>query len=153
MNLAPISTPGSVEVTALSRQRTDGTIENIVQERLDVVMNSYVWEPWLVGVGADVTLAHENQWGDDSGSSFLGSADATISVLPVSDYPVTINLAHLDSRASGDFGASDYIRDRASISGRARYDAHLNGGFNASLERTDREDSGVLDSQNLSLNV
>ena len=153
MTLAPISTAGSVQTTALTRRSTDGTTEHTLLQSGSVAVDSYVWQPWFIRTNGDLSIAYDQTFGGDDGASLRSSAGATIQVLPLSKYPVTVNLAHTDSRVSGEFGGSDFIRDRASVNARAAFTQNLNAGLTASWDRTDREDSGILNTQNVSLDA
>jgi len=153
MTLAPISTAGSVQTTALARRSTGGDAEQLVQQTGTLVLDSYVLEPWLARVGGELSLAFEQDFGDEPGSSLQGSGSATLAVLPQSKYPVTVNLAHLDSRVSGEFSGSDFTLDRGSLTARAAITDNFRGGLVASWDRTDRDDSGVLNSRNVSLDL
>lgn len=83
----------------------------------------------------------------------LGSVDGTLSLLPLSRYPVTISAGHIDSRASGEFGDSDFVTDRAALSARAAFGQNLRAGLRASWTRTDRSGSGVTSSERIHLDA
>lgn len=153
MSRAPIVPNGSVQTTALNRVSTNGDTEYSVQQAATLVLDSYLWEPWFARVNGDFTTAYDTRFGDDDGSSLVGTGSATLSVLPRSKYPATLNLSHTDSRVSGDFGDADFTRDRAALSARGVYGETIRGGVTASFDRTEREDSGVLNSHDLSFNV
>lgn len=153
MNLAPVSAAGSVQTTAFARRSTGGDREQTIQQTGTLVLDSFVWEPWIATVDGEVSLAYEQNFGDERGSAVLGSGTATLAVLPRSNYPVTLSLSHLDSRVGGEFGGSDFVLDRGAITMRAAPSASLRGGVNASWDRTDRDDSGVLNARNLSVDA
>ncbi|MFQ5565928.1 MAG: hypothetical protein ACE5EU_06170, partial [Paracoccaceae bacterium] len=153
MSLAPVSTTGSVQTTVIGRRDRDGTSELTVQEGFGIDVASYIWQPWFIQVRGGVDVAHDKTFGADGGSSFSGSADATISVLPMSKYPVTLGFAHLDSFASGDFSGARTTTDRAFLTASAVLTQNLRGGLRASWSRSDREDSGVDTTQTVDLNI
>jgi len=153
MTVAPISTSGTVQTTVVSRRDTSGRTEHSIQQNVGVAADSYVWQPWFARVNGTGDISYEKKFGDESGSSLRGSGSATLSVLPLSRYPVTIGLSHFDNRVSGDFASSDFTRDRASINARAVLTQNLRSGLNASWQRTDREDSGLLESRNVGIDL
>jgi len=153
MNLAPISTAGSLQSTIVGRSSNNGDNELTVQESASIDVASYIWQPWFVQVRGGVDFAHDKTFGSEGDSSFSGSADATISVLPMSNYPVTLGLAHSDSYASGDFSGDRSTSDRAFINASAVLTQNLRGGMSASWDRTDQEDSGIQNTQTVSLNL
>ena len=153
MTVAPIETAGSVQTTALTRRGTNGSVEHTLQQTGTIVLDSYVWQPWFARTSGDFTIAAEKVFGDDNGLALNGNANATIAILPLSKYPVTLNLTHADSRVSGDFGGSDFIRDRAAINARAAFTQTLRAGMNASWDRTDRTDFGVINVQTLNVDA
>jgi hypothetical protein len=154
MTLAPVATTGTVQTTVINRRSTDGSSELTVQEGFGIGIDSYLWHPWFAQVNGSVDFSHEKTFGADGGSSFRGSADATLSVLPQSKYPVTLGVSHSDSRASGEFSSIDFTRDSAFINARAVITQNLSGGLRASWSRTDQTDTAVQTTQvvNLTLN-
>jgi hypothetical protein len=154
MTLAPVATTGTVQTTVINRRSTDGSSELTVQEGFGIGVDSYLWHPWFAQVNGSVDFSHEKTFGADGGSSFRGSADATLSVLPQSKYPVTLGVSHSDSRASGEFSSIDFTRDSAFINARAVITQNLSGGLRASWSRTDQTDTAVQTTQvvNLTLN-
>ena len=153
MTLAPIGTAGSVQTTALTRRSTGGDKEHTLQQSGTIVLDTFLWEPWIATADGELSIAQEQNFGDEKGSSLLGSGSATLAVLPRSNYPVTLSLSHLDSRVAGEFSGSDFILDRAAVTARATPSDSLRGGVNASWDRSDREDSGVQNAGSLSLDV
>jgi hypothetical protein len=151
--LAPVSVSGSVQSTVIARRGTEGSSELTVQEGIGVDVASYIWQPWFVQVRGGVDLTHEKTFAAEGGSSFSGSVDTALSVLPRSKYPVTLGFSHFDSRASGEFAGTDFIRDRASINATAVLTQNLRGGLWASWERADQSDSGVQTTQTMNLNL
>jgi hypothetical protein len=154
MTLAPVATTGTVQTTVINRRSTDGSSELTVQEGFGIGIDSYLWHPWFAQVNGSVDFSHEKTFGAEGGSSFRGSADATLSVLPQSKYPVTLGVSHSDSRASGEFSSIDFTRDSAFINARAVITQNLSGGLRASWSRTDQTDTAVQTTQvvNLTLN-
>lgn len=154
MTLAPVATTGTVQTTVINRRSTDGSSELTVQEGFGIGVDSYLWHPWFAQVNGSVDFSHEKTFGAEGGSSFRGSADATLSVLPQSKYPVTLGVSHSDSRASGEFSSIDFTRDSAFINARAVITQNLSGGLRASWSRTDQTDTAVQTTQvvNLTLN-
>ncbi len=153
MTLAPVSTTGSVHSTVFNRRDSDGTSELTVQEGVGVNVASYIWQPWFVQVRGSADFVHDKTFGSEGGSSFSGSAEATLDVLPMSKYPVTLGFSHFDSRASGDFGGADTIRDRAFINASAVLTQNLRGGLRASWDRADQDNSGIETTQTVNLNL
>jgi hypothetical protein len=153
MTLAPVATTGSVQSTIVNRRGTDGTSELSVQESIGIGVNSYIWQPWFAQVSSRGDFTHDKTFGAESGSSLRGSGDLTLSVLPLSNYPVSLGVAHSDSRASGDFGGTDSISDRAFISASAVLTQNLRGGLRASWHQTDQTGSGVHTAEVMNLNL
>ena len=153
MTLAPVTTTGSVQSTVIGRRGSDGTSELAVQESASVNVDSYIWQPWFAQVSGGVNVAHNKTFGGGGGSSLNGSVNAVLAVLPMSKYPVTLGLAHFDSRTSGEFGGTDLIRDRAFINARAVLTQNLRGGLQASWDRAEQADAGVQTTQTVRLNL
>ena len=153
MNLAPVTTTGSVQSSVIGRRGSDGTTGLSVQEGASINVASYIWYPWFVRVRGGADVAHDKAFGDGGSSSLYGSASATLDVLPLSNYPVTLGLSHSDSRTSGEFGGADSTRDSAFITARAVLTQNLRGGLRANWDRSEQAGSGVQTAQRVNLDL
>lgn len=143
MGLAPVSVSGSVQTVAVNRYTSDGSSEVATTATANVGLKTYVWHPWFATVSSDLGVGYDFSTGDAKNSALRAGGNVTLDILPQSNYPVSISAGHHESRISGDFVSGDLVRDHASLSARAAITPTIKGGFLASWDRTDRDDSGV----------
>ena len=153
MTLAPVTTAGSIQSTALYRSRTNGDKEIRLQQNGTVTSQTYIWQPWFITTRGRGTVAFDRISGDDNNRSLRGSGEATVSVFPRSSYPFSVSVSHIESTVEGDFAGTDFSHSRASATMRAVVSQSLNGRVNGSYDLLRRDGVGDLESQRAQINV
>lgn len=153
MTLAPITTAGSVQSTALYRSRTNGDKEIRLQQNGTLTSQTYIWQPWFITTRGRGTVAFDRISGDDDSQTLRGSGEATVSVFPRSKYPFSVSVSHIESTVEGDFAGTDFSQSRASATMRAVVSQSLNGRVTGSYDLLRRDGVGDLESQRLQFNV
>ena len=100
-----------------------------------------------------MNVAYDYSSNSDAGNAIRAGGAVTVDVLPQSKYPLSISAGHHESRIDGDFISGDFVRDHASVRGRAQITPTIKSGFLLSWDRTDRSGSGVRTGISSNFNV
>lgn len=144
LQLAPIRWRGSVGLEYRLVQTDEGARRGQLVEFSSLDMSTFVGQPWLVQVRANLgILAYQQRFsGDPNVSGALGAERAasltgggTVAVFPTSRFPFTATFESSDSRASGEATASDYTNQMLAL--RQAYRSPLGDQvYGASFERS-----------------
>jgi len=152
-SIPPIQTSGSIGNT-VKTQKFGKQKRELVNLATGVARaNSYIVQPWIATAKGGISVAHETNLGGvrDTDSQFI-SGDVGIGVLPLSQYPTTIEYARTDSRASGDVGI-DFVRDRVTVTNQAALPVGIKSFTNASYQLVDQFNFGSETSRNAGLRL
>ncbi len=144
----PIEYSGAVELSVMSRRLpSDASHEFGAEVFAFSHISSYLWQPWIATVDADLNVSYETDtdWGFGEATSIAG--DFLLSALPSSQYPFQLFFSASDNRFDGDFSGSDYTRLRAGISGRAALSERFSLDYLFSHDEFDRDSYGDLSAQ------
>lgn len=152
--LPPIQTTGSVGHTFRTIETPERSREYSNQTQGRLQARSYIWQPWFITAETGGTVAYENTVGGEAakGDSLIASGNASLGILPLSRYPVTLSYAHTDSRTEGNF-SNDFVSDRANATIQGLFSNTFRTGARASYERVDEEDAGIQEFRSAGLDV
>ncbi|RMD61804.1 MAG: hypothetical protein D6826_08975 [Alphaproteobacteria bacterium] len=153
--IPPVQYAGSVGNVFRTRQFGDEPRQIANQVNTFIDLNSYIWQPWFITLAGGLELATEMERGGTSGDSdaLRFGGDVSIGVLPLSRYPTTLSYSHTDSRISGEFTGSDFVRDRVGVNSNLVLASDLRANMTASHESTDQPDLGSESRQQAGLSV
>lgn len=143
LQVAPIRWRGSLGFEQRLLRSSGGARRSQSIELASVQMASFVGQPWLAQVSANLGILTQQQRA--GGAALAGAADsersasltggATVAIFPSSRFPFTARFESNDSRASGEATASDHVNRVLAL--RQSYRSPLGDQvYGASLERS-----------------
>ena len=144
----PFEFSGALETSVTSLQLpSDDDHETLSQSLASSHLSTYLWEPWIAVVSADLNAAFETDFEGNYADETRLTGDFSLTALPLSRYPFEVFYSAFDSRFEGDFSGSDYAGNRAGLSGRAAFNDRLSLDYLVSYDEMDRVNYGDLTAQ------
>ncbi|WP_428645279.1 hypothetical protein, partial [Roseibium sp.] len=151
--LPPVALSGSIGNVTQTRQFDEEPREYSNSVTGTLRAKSYVWQPWFVTTEGGASLTHRFvEGGINNDNALVVSGDMTLGILPISQYPSTINYSHTDSRTEGSFGF-DFVRDRVNVTNRASISNDLKTFSRFTYQTVDQEEVGFQEDLTLGLTV
>ncbi|PIW28153.1 MAG: hypothetical protein COW30_08465 [Rhodospirillales bacterium CG15_BIG_FIL_POST_REV_8_21_14_020_66_15] len=122
----PVQTFGNVGYTFQTGKSGDDTrtFRNLVNAT--VVGNSYIYQPWLAAVSGSMTVSETFQSsGEQSTSNGIVTGNLGVNLLPISDFPTTINYSRTDTSVTAEDFESSTVTDAFQLASRVKWDQTL----------------------------
>lgn len=143
----PVEVSGELEASVTSRQLTSDDKHEIISQVLaHAHVATYLGQPWIATVSADLDAAFDASSDTGFGEATSVAGDLVIAGLPLSRFPFQLFFSASDSHFDGEYSL-DYTRMRAGISGRAAFNDRVSLDYLFSHDELDRLKFGDLTAQ------
>jgi len=143
----PVEVTGELEASVTSRKLPSDDKHEIISQVIgNTHISTYLWQPWIATVTADLHAAFENNSGGGFGDATSVAGDFTLTALPSSRTPFQLFFSASDNRFDGEY-ALDYTRMRAGMSGRVAFNERSSLDYLYSYDQLDRAKFGEITAQ------
>ncbi len=143
----PVEIYGELEASVTSRHLTSDDKHEIISQVLaHAHVSTYLGQPWIATVSADLNAAFDTSSETGFGEATSIGGDVVIAVLPMSRFPFQLFFSASDSHFDGEYSL-DYTRMRAGVSGRAAFSDRGSLDYLVSHDEFDRFKFGSLTAQ------
>ncbi|NJD87623.1 MAG: hypothetical protein FIB05_06385 [Betaproteobacteria bacterium] len=123
VGFAPARWGGTLGMEYLAQKAEGARRRQLLLGAANLNASSYFWKPWFAQVQGTLTVLVTGEKGDTldpaNRAGFIPasslSGGGTVTVFPASRFPFLASAHSTDSRASGDYAASDYRNSRATL--------------------------------------